>query len=95
MGPILPLGYVTASKWALDEYYDFISASTKSPERIAHDTDCIYNLANKFETLGRDELGPKLLFITLGRQLVRARKKFEFIVSSEQFLEFMYLFFFY
>jgi len=34
------------------------------------------------------------MFVTLDRQLVRTRKRYEFIVSSEQFLEFMmpYLF---
>jgi hypothetical protein len=86
--------HMTARSWSIDEYYDFIHESTKSAERIAHDTDCVHNLEKKFDNLGRDELGPRLMFITLDRQLARARKKYEFIVSSEQFLEFMlpYLF---
>lgn len=86
--------YMSSSKWGLDEYYDFIAESTKSPERIAHDTDCVHNLMQKSEALGRDELGPKLLFITVDRQLARARRKFEVIVSLEHFVEFMmpYLF---
>jgi hypothetical protein len=85
---------VSGSSWSIGEFYDFIHESTKSQERIAHDTDCVHNLALKFDSLGRDELGPKLMFITLDRQLARARKKYGFIVSSEQFLEFMmpYLF---
>jgi len=86
--------YMTASSWSIDDYYGFIQESTKSRDKIAHDTDCIYNLNEKFNAIGRDELGPKLMFITLDRGLARARKKFEFVVSSEQFLEFMmpYLF---
>jgi hypothetical protein len=86
--------YMSASKWGLGEYYDFIYESTKSPERIAHDTDCVQNLARKSDTLGRDELGPKLMFITVDRQLARARRKYEFIVALEHFVEFMmpYLF---
>ena len=87
-------GYMTQSAWSIDEYYDFIHESTKSPDKIAHDAGCIHNLIQKFATLGRDELGPKLMFITLDRQLARAQKKYGFIVSSEQFIEFMmpYLF---
>ena len=44
--------------------------------------------------VGRDELGPKLMFITLDRQIARTQRKYDFIVNSEQFLEFMmpYLF---
>jgi hypothetical protein len=82
-------GYMTQSAWSIDEYYDFIHESTKSPDKIAHDAGCIHNLIQKFATLGRDELGPKLMFITLDRQLARAQKKYGFIVSSEQFIEFM------
>ncbi len=86
--------YMTSSRWSLDEYYDFVHGSTKSLPRIAHDADCIQNLAEKFSGAGRDELGPRLMFITLDRQLARCRKGFEFIFSSEQFIEFMmpYLF---
>ncbi|HEY2466761.1 MAG TPA: hypothetical protein VGI45_02815 [Terracidiphilus sp.] len=86
--------YMTSSSWAIDEYYDFIQESTKSPEKIAHDTDCIYNLFGKSKAVGRDELGPKLMFVTLDRQLARTAKKYEFVVTSEEFLEFMmpYLF---
>jgi hypothetical protein len=86
--------YMTSSGWSIDEYYSFIQESTKSLEKIAHDTDCVHNLVGKFNAAGRDELGPKVMFITLDRQLARTRKKYEFIVSSEQFLEFMmpYLF---
>lgn len=85
---------MASSKWSIDDYYDFIYQSTKSSDRIAHDTDCVSNLLGKFSEVGRDELGPKLMFITLDRQLARTRKKYEFIVTSEQFLEFMmpYLF---
>jgi hypothetical protein len=86
--------YMTSSNWSIDEYYDFIQESTKSQENIAHDTDCVQNLLRKFQTAGRDELGPKVMFITLDRQLARTRKKYEFILRSDQFLEFMmpYLF---
>jgi len=78
----------------MGEYFDFIHDSTKSPQRVAHDVDCIKNLETKFEKLGKDELGPKVMFITLDRQLARARHKYGFIVTSERFLEFMlpYLF---
>ena len=78
--------YMTSGSWSIDEYYDFIQESTKSPEIIAHDTTCVYNLAKKLDGIGRDELGPKLMFITLDRQLARTRKKYEYIVSSDQFL---------
>ncbi|MGO9863745.1 MAG: hypothetical protein ACLPLR_09065 [Terriglobales bacterium] len=86
--------YMTSSNWSIEEFYDFIHESTKSLEVITHDTDCVHNLIGKAGAIGRDELGPKLMFVTLDRQLARTRKKYEFIVSSEQFLEFMmpYLF---
>lgn len=86
--------YMTSYNWEIDEYYDFIQESTKSAEIIAHDTDCVHNLRGKSDAVGRDELGPRLMFVTLDRRLVRTRKKYDFIVSPEQFLEFMmpYLF---
>ena len=86
--------YMGSSSWSADRYYDFIYESTRSPAKMAHDTTCIANLAMRAGDAGSDELGLKVMFITLDRRLARCRRKYEFILTTDQFVEFMlpYLF---
>ena len=85
---------MASSSWTPDRYYDFIYESTRSPAKMAHDTTCVVNLAMLADDAGSDELGPKVMFITLDRHLARCRKKYRFILTTDQFVEFMlpYLF---
>ena len=87
-------GYMASNSWSPDRYYDFIYESTRSPAKMAHDTTCIANLAMLASDAGSDELGPKVMFITLDRHLARCRRRYKFILTTDQFVEFMlpYLF---
>lgn len=85
---------MTSSSWDLSRYWDFINQP--HPEHvIRHDVMCVENVRRRAEREGEDELGPRVVFLTVdARKLLRLRKRYRFILSPEQFLEFMlpYLF---
>jgi len=82
--------------WDLAKYWDFIYRSALTPDSIkSHDVHCIRNLIEKTNAQLEDELGIQTIFLTLDRRkLLRLRKKYPFILSPEQLLEFFlpYLF---
>lgn len=61
---------------------------------IEHDVNLMENVRLNFSKLGEDELGPLVLLITHDSKLLKCRKEYPFVISVEQFLEFMmpYLF---
>jgi hypothetical protein len=85
---------MTSDKWDMTEYWDFIN--TPPPDDvIRHDVLCVENVARKVAESRRDDLGPKVLLVTVDRRkLLRLRRQYDFIISAEQFAEFMmpYLF---
>lgn len=85
--------WMTSNKWDLQRYWDFINQDFP-PSVRRHDMTCIANLVSKAESLKPDVLGPKIVFITVDGKLCRLRKRYPFICSPAQFLEFIlpYLF---
>jgi hypothetical protein len=87
-------GMMSSSSWTLQKFYDFLYDDKRSPEKKQHDLNCIHNIQAKFETHQSDELGPKVLFVTLDKPLARVRAKYAFVMNLDQFTEYMlpYLF---
>lgn len=85
--------WMTSNKWDLQRYWDFINQEFP-PSVRRHDMTCLANLASKAESLKADAMGPKVVFITVDGKLCRLRKRYPFICSPAQFLEFIlpYLF---
>jgi hypothetical protein len=84
---------MTSSRWTFERYWDFIQRDF--PESVRrHDMTCIATLARRAGEAGNDALGPKVVFVTIDGKLWRLRKKYQFICSPAQFLEFIlpYLF---
>jgi hypothetical protein len=84
-----------SSKWDLEKYWNFIyRQSSKSDEVIRHDVLCIENVKEKSRKYPADELGPRVLFLTIDSKLLMLRKRYKYVISVEQFLEYMlpYLF---
>jgi hypothetical protein len=84
---------MTDNKWDIEKYWDFIYKEIPVSVKI-HDMTCIRNLIDYSKEAGKDALGKKVLFITVDGKLLRLRRKYPFIVSPQQFLEFIlpYLF---
>lgn len=77
------------------EYFDVgYRLSTYSEGVVIHDMNLLENVAIKYKEKGDDALGPKVLLITADHKLIKCRKRYPFVVTTEQFLEFMmpYLF---
>jgi hypothetical protein len=86
---------MASSRWDLSQYWDFIyQQNRKRDSVIRHDVSCIENIRAKVASMPGDELGPVVMFVTLDSKLLRLRKRYPFILSAEQFVEFMlpYLF---
>ena len=84
---------MTSDWWDLEKYWDFILRDR--PQQVKrHDMMCITNVEKKANTRGTDELGPKVMLVTADKKLWRLRRLYPFILSAEQFLEFVlpYLF---
>jgi hypothetical protein len=84
---------MTSSFWSTERYWEFIGRDFPPPVK-RHDMSCIVNLSLKAEELQPDALGPRVLFITVDSKLYRLRRRYPFIVTPEQFMEFIlpYLF---
>ncbi len=82
--------------WSEDRYWDFIYKQDSRPDaQKLHDVHLVKNVQRESEKLPGDELGPQIFLVTLDfRQLLRLRGQFPFILSAQQFLEFIlpYLF---
>jgi hypothetical protein len=84
---------MTSSSWSLERYWDFIYHPR--PENvIRHDVMYVENVRRQAAGEGADEVGPRVILLTVDSKLLRLRKRYDFILSPEQFLEFMlpYLF---
>jgi hypothetical protein len=84
---------MTSSAWDLERYWDFIYQP--HPEYvIRHDVMYVENVRRRAEAEGNDAMGPRVLLLSADGKLLRLRKRYGFILSPEQFLEFMlpYLF---
>lgn len=84
---------MTSDWWDLEKYWDFILRDR--PQQVKrHDMMCITNVEKKADARGSDELGPKVMLVTADKKLWRLRRLYPFIVSPEQFLDFIlpYLF---
>ena len=68
--------------------------STHKEHIIQHDVYLLENSKLLYDQKGDDQLGPKILLITIDKKLLKCRKDYPFVISTEQFLEFMmpYLF---
>jgi hypothetical protein len=79
----------------MEEYWDLAERlDAKSENVIDHDVNLIENINACYLSEEKDELGPKVILITADGKLIRCRRNYPFILSIEQFLEFMlpYLF---
>lgn len=85
--------WMTSNKWDLSRYWNFIYHDFP-PSVRRHDMTCIAALTSKVSATSPDALGPKVMFITVDGKLWRLRKRYPFICSPPQFLEFIlpYLF---
>lgn len=63
-------------------------------EIIEHDAIMVRNTDTYYKKEGTDELGPRVLLLTTDGKVIRCQKKYPFIISTSQFVEFMlpYLF---
>jgi len=76
-------------------YWERIEEMSSIPDHVInHDCNCILNITENPKCNSTDELGPHLMFITTDSKLLKARNLYHFIISIDQFLEFMmpYLF---
>jgi hypothetical protein len=74
----------------LYQYWAFIyKMNSKAEQVINHDVTCLQNVYEKSQAAGQDELGPKVYFVTVHRALLRLRRKYPFIISAEQLVEYM------
>lgn len=79
----------------MEDYWGFSEKLDMQQEGvIEHDVNLMENVKKKYFELGEDDLGPIVLLITLDSKLLKCRKEYPFVISAEQFLEFMmpYLF---
>jgi hypothetical protein len=86
---------MASSKWDLYQYWEFIYGPGEWAEkRIRHDAWCLRNVMEKNQGAVRDELGPKVFFVTLDSKLLRLRHEYQWILSVDHFAEFVlpYLF---
>ncbi len=84
---------MTSSAWDINRYWEFIHKDFPPSVKL-HDMTCIANLSRKANVTKTDALGPRVLFITVDSKMYHLRRRFPFIVTPEQFLEFIlpYLF---
>jgi len=61
---------------------------------IEHDVNLMENVQQFYIKSGNDSLGPKVLLLTLDSKLLKCKEIYPFLITTEQFLEFMlpYLF---
>ena len=77
------------------EYWHFSDKLDRPGDTIVeHDVNLMENVRQEYVERGEDDFGPLVLLITLDSKLLRCRKDYPFVISAEQFLEFMmpYLF---
>lgn len=81
--------------WDVEEYFASLDKLTRQQESvIEHDVNMLENVKTHHKQQGNDDLGPKVMLITTDSKLIRCRKDYPFVITTEQFLEFMmpYLF---
>jgi len=85
--------WMTSNRWDLSEYWEFMNKEFPASVRL-HDMTCVATMASKAAAFKDDALGPKVMFLTLDGKLLRLRKRYAFMCSPIQFLEFIlpYLF---
>jgi len=78
----------------MENYWKEAAKIDPRPEIIEHDAKLIKSVEAVHNNEGEDELGPRVLLLTADKKLIRCRKKYPFIISPTQFVEFMlpYLF---
>jgi hypothetical protein len=83
-------------RWDLPRYWEFIYEQDRMPEEVVrHDVLCIQNVFEVHRASEGDDLGPTVMFLTIdSRKLLPLRRKYPFILSPQQFMEFVlpYLF---
>jgi hypothetical protein len=83
-------------KWDLHRYWEFIYEQDRKPEEVVrHDVLCIENVRHLHCKSESDDLGPTVMFLTIdSRKLLPLRRKYPFVLSPQQFMEFIlpYLF---
>lgn len=90
------LRLIILKRTGIEEYWDLSYRLTEQKETIIeHDVNLVENVNKIHKENGSDELGPKVLLLTLDtKKLLKCRKEYPFIINTEQFLEFIlpYLF---
>jgi hypothetical protein len=79
----------------IEDYWAVSERLTAQYENIIeHDVNLLENVKQLHLEDGEDELGPKVLLLTTDSKLIKCRKEYPFVISTEQFLEFImpYLF---
>jgi hypothetical protein len=79
----------------MEDYWFWSERLAGSKESIIeHDVNLLKNVKQVYADNRDDSLGPSVLLITIDSKLIKCRKEYPFIISTEQFLEFImpYLF---
>jgi hypothetical protein len=78
---------MTSNRWDTMRYFEFIYQDFP-PSVRRHDMTCIVTIADIAAATPPDALGPAVMFITVDSKLRRLRKRYPFILTPEQFLEY-------
>jgi len=79
----------------MEDYWSISYKLSDAQESIIdHDVNLMENVKQFYIKSGNDSLGPKVLLLTLDSKLLKCREIYPFLITTEQFLEFMlpYLF---
>lgn len=83
-------------QWQMDEFWSFVNGATDRAEaKNQHDARLIANVDEMYRHAPPDDLGPMVLLVTIDRRYVgRLRRRYPFVMTAEQFVEFLlpYLF---
>ena len=78
---------MTSNRWDMAKYFDFIYQDFPMSVK-RHDMTCIVTISEIDKATPHDALGPAVMFVTVDSKLRRLRRRFSFILTPEQFLEF-------
>jgi hypothetical protein len=86
---------ILSKSGGMEDYWAVSEKLGASHENIIeHDVNLMENAKQLHLKVGEDELGPKVLLLTTDSKLIKCRRQYPFVITTEQFLEFIlpYLF---
>jgi len=78
----------------MEKYWEISDKIDYRDTIIEHDVNLMENISIVYQRAGDDAFGPKVFLITTDNKLVRCREKYPFVITIDQFMEFIlpYLF---